>query len=153
MLASILIGPLGCQYRQSELDMTDLNEFGTRYAAAWSSQDPALLASFYAADGSLTVNDGEPAIGREAITRTAGEFMAGFPDMVVRMEALSVRDGRVIFHWQWAGTNTGPGGTGQSVDLRGHEEWTMNEAGEIVASLGHFDEAEYARQVSGEAGQ
>jgi hypothetical protein len=34
----------------------DLIDFGTRYAAAWSSQSPAQLASFYAENGSLIVN-------------------------------------------------------------------------------------------------
>ena len=151
-LVSILVGLLGCDSREAGMDMTELADFGSRYASAWSSQDPVLLASFYAADGSLTVNDGPPSIGRAAIAATAADFMTGFPDMVVRMDDISVSDGRVIFHWHWTGTNTGPGGTGRAVDLRGHEEWAMNEAGKIVESLGHYDEAEYVRQVTGEAG-
>jgi uncharacterized protein (TIGR02246 family) len=149
-LASILVGLLGCDHRQAETGMTELEHFGTRYAAAWSSQDPALLASFYAADGSLTVNDGPPSIGRDAIAATAADFMTGFPDMVVRMDDISLSDGRVIFRWHWTGTNAGPGGTGRAVDLRGYEDWAMNESGEIVESLGHYDEAEYVRQVTGE---
>lgn len=153
LFVSFLIGLLGCEYRHSELDMTELRKFGARYAAAWSSQDPALLASFYAEDGSLIVNDAPPAVGRDAIAATAGDFMAGFPDMVVRMEEMSVDDGHVIFRWHWTGTNTGPGGTGKAVDLRGYEVWTMTESGKIAESLGHFDEAEYARQVSGEQGR
>ena len=39
------------------MDQT-LNDFGTRYAAAWSSQNPASLASLYSEHGSLTVNGG-----------------------------------------------------------------------------------------------
>jgi ketosteroid isomerase-like protein len=148
-----VFGLQGCEYQHSEIAMSELREFGTRYAAAWSSQDPVLLASFYAEDGALTVNGGPPSSGRVAIARTAGEFMGGFPDMVVRMEAMSVSDGRVIFRWHWTGTNTGPGGTGRAVDLRGFEEWTLNESGQIVESLGHFDATEYERQVSGEAGR
>ena len=151
LVAGAVVGLLGCENGKPEMDMTELTELGTRYAAAWSSQDPALLASFYALEGSLKVNDGAPAIGREAIARTAGDFMTGFPDMVVRMEEMSVGGDRVIFRWHWTGTYTGPGGTGRAVDLRGFEEWTLNESGRIVESLGHYDEAEYARQVSVDA--
>ena len=54
------------------------------------------------------------------------------------------------FHWHWTGTNTGPGGTGRAVDLHGYEEWTLDSEGRITFSDGHFDAAEYERQVSGE---
>ena len=63
--------------------MKELTEFGTRYAAAWSGQDPIVFASFYAENGSFRINDDEPSIGRDAIAETARSFMASFPDMVV----------------------------------------------------------------------
>ena len=124
-----------------------LDDFAARYAAAWSSQDPEHLASFYAEDGSLTVNDGEPSVGRAAVTEAARSFMTGFPDMVVLTEEVSREGDQVIFHWLWTGTNTGPGGTGKSVRMRGYEEWTLTDDGLIAQSLGHFDEAEYQRQL------
>ena len=125
--------------------MNDLTEFATRYAAAWSSQNPAALASFYAEHGSLQVNDGQPAVGRAAIAATARDFMAAFPDMVVRLVELRQRGDHVEFHWHWTGTNTGPGGTGRTVDLRGFERWTLDDRGLILESLGHMDDAEYQR--------
>lgn len=125
-------------------------ELATSYASAWSSGDPERLASFYAERGALTVNGGEPAIGRAAIAARAGEFMEAFPDMVVAVDSVAVEPGRWLFHWIWTGTNTGPGGTGRSVHLRGDEEWTLSPAGRIATSRGHYDEAEYARQVSGD---
>jgi hypothetical protein len=45
------------------MNQTKLTDFGTRYAAAWSSQNPVSLASFYAENGWLTVNGGAPAVG------------------------------------------------------------------------------------------
>jgi len=125
----------------------DLTNFGTRYAAAWSSQDPALLASFYAENGSLTVNAGPPSVGRAAITATARGYMAAFPDMVVKMTQMSQEGGHPIFHWLWTGTNTGPGGTGKFVRITGYEEWTLDAQGRIAESKGHFDEAEYQHQL------
>lgn len=126
----------------------DFTEFATRYAAAWSSQDPVAFSLFYDENGSLTVNDGEPAQGRASVEQLARDFMAGFPDMTVRLVELRQNGDQVQFHWRWTGTETGPGGSGNSVDLAGFEEWTFNADGLILQSLGHFDEAEYQRQIS-----
>jgi uncharacterized protein (TIGR02246 family) len=130
------------------LAVAGAEEMAERYAAAWSSQDPASLAAFYAANGRLQVNDGEPAIGRAAIEEKASGFMEAFPDMVVRLRRFD-RDGdRAVFHWHWLGTATGPGGNGAAVNLTGYEEWTLDGEGKILQSLGHYDEAEYERQMS-----
>ena len=67
------------------MDMSELTNFATDYAAAWSGQDPAAFASFYAENGSLRINDGERSVGREAVEQTARGFMTAFPDMVVRL--------------------------------------------------------------------
>lgn len=104
------------------MNQTALTDFGTRYAAAWSSQNPVSLASFYNEKGSLTVNGGAPSVGRTAITETARGFMTAFPDMVVKMDHVSQDGGHAIFRWTWTGTNTGPGGTGKSVRINGYEE-------------------------------
>ena len=129
------------------MNPTLLKDFATRYAAAWSSQNPDRLASFYAGNGSLTVNDGEASVGRAAITATAQGFMTAFPDMVVKMERVSQEGSHAVFHWTWTGTNSGPGGTGKSVRISGYEEWTFGADDLIGESKGHFDEAEYHRQL------
>ncbi len=125
----------------------DLADIGTRYAAAWSSQDPALLASFYADNGSLVVNGGPPSTGRAAIAAKAQSFMTAFPDMVVKLERMDQHGDRPVFRWIWTGTNTGPGGTGKFVRITGYEEWTLDSNDLIVKSDGHYDEAEYQRQL------
>ena len=129
------------------MNHTELMHFGTRYAAAWSSQNPASLASLYNENGSLTVNGGAPSVGRPAITETGRGFMTGFPDMVVKMDHVSQDGGQALFRWTCTGTNTGPGGTGKSVRISGYEEWTIGADGLIAQSNGHFDEAEYQRQL------
>ena len=120
-----------------------LDEFARSYTDAWCSQDPARVAEHYARDGSLTINGGAPSVGREAITEAARSFMTAFPDMQVLMDELRGNE----YHWTLVGTNTGPGGTGNRVRISGYEEWTIGADGLIAASLGHFDEAEYARQL------
>lgn len=150
LAATILsLGALyGCQPKQDQNDMMQLTEFATRYAAAWSGQDPRAFASFYAENGSLRVNDGDPSVGRDAVEATARAFMTAFPDMAVRLVELRKTDDHVEFHWHWTGTNTGPGGTGNPVDLRGYEVWTLDADGLILESDGHYDEAEYRRQLN-----
>jgi hypothetical protein len=42
----------------------------------------------------------------------------------------------------------GPDGNGNAVDIRGDEQWKLDENGLIVQSLGRCDEAEYQRQMN-----
>ena len=130
------------------MNQDQLTHFASRYAAAWSNQNPADLAAFYSENGSLKVNSGAPAVGRAAVLATAQGYMSAFPDMVVRMDSVIQAGPTALFHWTWTGTNTGPGGTGRAVRLSGYEEWTLGADGLISQSLGHFDEAEYQRQLT-----
>src|SRR5690348_5106431 len=137
----------------TSMNQTALTDFGTRYAAAWSSQNPASVASFYNEQGSLVVNGGASSVGRSAITETARGFMTAFPDMVVKMDQVTRNGSHVIFRWTWTGTNTGPGGTGKPVRINGYEEWTIGADGLIAESKGHYDEAEYQRQLKSGAAE
>jgi predicted ester cyclase len=124
----------------------ELEKFAQHYAKAWS-QNPESVAAFFAENGSLTVNDGLPAIGRAAIAREAQAFMATFPDMIVTFDRLRPNENGIEFHWTLAGTNTGPGGTGKRVQISGYELWKIDNHGLIAESKGHFDSAEYERQL------
>jgi uncharacterized protein (TIGR02246 family) len=127
--------------------MSDVNDFARRYAHAWCNQDPESVAAFFAENGSLTVNDGPPAVGRAAIAEEALGFMRTFPDIIVTFDKLERRGDRTAFHWTLTGTNTGPGGTGKRVRISGYELWQFDDAGLIRESKGHFDSAEYERQI------
>ncbi len=126
---------------------SELDEFAEQYANAWCSQHPESVAAFFAEGGSLSVNDTAPAVGRTAITEVARGFMKTFPDMLVTFDQLVRRPQTVEFHWTLMGTNSGPGGTGKRVRISGYEEWRIDANGLIVESKGHFDLAEYERQL------
>ena len=130
-------------------DAAELTKFAKRYAEAWCSQDPESVAAFFAENGSLSVNDGPPAVGRAAIAKEAQAFMTTFPDMVVTMDKVVHDEEGTKFHWTFTGTNTGPGGTGKRVRISGYELWKIDNDGLIGESRGHFDAAEYERQLSG----
>jgi predicted ester cyclase len=138
----------GCASEKTAMDSSTLNQFATRYTAAWCSQHAASVASFFEEQGSLKINDGAPAIGRPAITNSAQSFMTAFPDIVVKMDRLVVNGANTEYHWTLTGTNTGPGGTGSFVRFSGFEEWRFGPDGLIAESLGHFDESDYRRQLN-----
>jgi len=127
----------------------ELRNFAERYRAAWCSQDAASVATFFAPDGSLTINGGAPAVGREEISAAARSFMIAFPDLRVIMDRLARAGDRIEFYWTLIGTNTGPGGSGNAVCISGFESWRMGANGLIEESLGSFDAEDYARQISG----
>jgi predicted ester cyclase len=128
-----------------------LTAFAHRYTAAWCSQNAASVASFFAPGGSLQVNDGAPAVGRDAITAVAQGFMTAFPDLRVLMDDLVVQGDSVTYRWTLVGASTGPGGTGRAVRISGFEEWSIGADGLIARSLGHFDSEDYQRQLEGGA--
>lgn len=127
-----------------------MTDFGTRYTAAWNSQDPASVAAFHTESGSLTINDGTPSIGRAAITEAARSFMTAFPDMVIEMDGLDHVGDQYHYRWTLTGTNTGPGGGGRKVKISGYEEWSIGADGLIARSLGHYDAVDYDRQINGD---
>ena len=131
-------------------DMSELDDFASRYAEAWCSQDPEKVAAFFAENGSLSVNGAPPAVGRAAIAEIAQGFMRDFPDIVVTMDEVTRDSDGTKFHWTLTGTNTGPGGTGKRVRISGYELWQFDDDGLIENSKGHLDNAEYERQLKGE---
>lgn len=106
------------------------------------------MAAFFSPAASLKINAGSPDVGRAAIAAAAQGFMTAFPDMVVIMNDVSIAGKQAVFRWTLTGTNTGPGGTGNAVRISGYEEWTIGADGLIADSKGHFEEAEYQRQLN-----
>jgi predicted ester cyclase len=133
---------------------TQFRTFATQYTAAWCSQDATSVAAFFSPGGSLAINGGAPAVGRSAITAAVQGFMTAFPDLEVTMDDLLDQGDKVIYKWTLSGANMGPGGTGKRVRISGFEEWRIGGDGLVAESLGHFDSAEYQRQLEhGAAGE
>jgi SnoaL-like polyketide cyclase len=128
-------------------DPAELTKFAKRYAEAWCSQDPEKVAAFFAERGSISINNGPPAVGRAAIAKGGESFMTTFPDMIVTFDKLESQPDTTTLHWTLTGTNTEPGGTGKRVRISGYEQWKIDNDGLIAESQGHFDGAEYERQL------
>jgi predicted ester cyclase len=118
----------------------ELTEFAKRYAAAWCSHDPEKVAAFFAENALISVNDGPPG----PISEVARGFIRDFPDMIVTFHTLEPRGDRIVFHWTLTGTYAG---NGNRVDISGYELWKIDNKGLIAESEGHFDAADYERQL------
>ena len=129
------------------MDLPELTKFAKRYANAWCTQNPESVAAFFTERGSISINNGPPAVGRAAIAKEAQAFMRTFPDMVVTMDKVVHDEEGTKFHWTLTGTNTGPRGTGKRVRISGYELWKIDNDGLVAESKGHFDAAEYEHQL------
>jgi nuclear transport factor 2 (NTF2) superfamily protein len=121
-------------------DPQGIEELARSYTEAWCSRDPARVAAHYVPCGTIAINGGEPA----PIASVAESFVAAFPDIEVSMDNLAVIDDVVEYHWTFTGTSAE---TGKSVRVPGFEEWTIGADGLIAESRGHYDQAEYDRQL------
>jgi nuclear transport factor 2 (NTF2) superfamily protein len=122
-------------------DREQIEELARRYTEAWCSRDPTRVAAEYGRGGTIAINGGEPA----GIGEVAEGFVAAFPDIEVFMDDLVLRDDGVVeYRWTFTGTSAE---TGKWVRIPGFEEWTIAPDGLIAESRGHFDQAEYDRQL------
>jgi predicted ester cyclase len=125
----------------------ELQKFAESYTSAWCSQNAASVAAHFSPIGSLAINDGEPSSGRGSIMEAVQGFMTTFPDLCVVMDDIVIDGDRAEYHWTLSGTATGPGEIGNRVCISGFEVWNIGEDGLIAESRGHFDAAEYKRQM------
>jgi nuclear transport factor 2 (NTF2) superfamily protein len=127
-------------------DRQQIEQLARTYTEAWCSRDPARVAGHYVPGGTIAINGGDAA----GIADVAAAFIAAFPDIEVFMDALVLRDdGTVEYRWTFTGTSAE---TGRSVRVPGYEEWTISPNGLIAESSGHYDQAEYDRQLQHGAG-
>jgi hypothetical protein len=133
---------------KNTMNESRLIDFATGYTVAWCSHVASNIAAFYSQRGSLTINGGTPAVGRQAIAEVAQSFITAYPDLYLSFDRLEHKGDRVLYHWTLVGTNTGHGGTGNPVRISGYEDWNIGADGLIADSKGHYDAADWDRQVN-----
>ena len=65
------------------IDLETAIELAAAYTAAWNSGSPEAVASFYAPDGQIVINRGNPWIGRKGVADMAAGFFADVPDLTL----------------------------------------------------------------------
>lgn len=122
-------------------DREQIEELARTYTEAWCSHDAGRVADHYVPGGTIAINGGEP----DEITGVAQSFVDAFPDIEVFMDELVFKDDDLVeYHWTFTGTSAE---TGKRVRIPGFEQWTIGADGLIAESLGHYDQAEYDRQL------
>jgi uncharacterized protein (TIGR02246 family) len=116
-----------------------------RYTSAWNSHDASAVASYYAENGSIRINGGEPIAGRPAVSDTVQGFYNDFPDLVVHLDQVRAAGNRALFLWTLEGTHSG---SGNWVRISGWEAWLLSDGSLVEESMGYFDAAEYERQIA-----
>jgi uncharacterized protein (TIGR02246 family) len=123
----------------------DASKFAAAYTAAWNSGSPEAVASFYAQDGQIVINRGEPWVGRKGVADMAAGFFADVPDLKLMCDDVRCAGSHVAYFWTFTGTHSS---TKNPLRVVGWEEWDLDDDMKVVASRGWFDADDYARQTT-----
>jgi len=124
----------------------ELKKLAEGYTAAWNTGSADAVAGFYAEDGQITINRGDPWLGRTGVRDMAAGFFADVPDLVLSCDGIRAAGTHVVYLWTFTGHDAG---TNNPLEIHGWEEWTLDVDGKVQSSLGWFDAEDYARQVEG----
>ncbi len=124
--------------------LDDARRVAEGYTAAWNTGDPQAVAAFYASDGRIIINRGEPSIGRAGVAQMAAGFFADVPDLSLMCDGVRVAGAHIVYLWTFTGTHSV---TKRSLRVTGWEEWDLDDDLKVAASRGWFDADDYARQV------
>jgi uncharacterized protein (TIGR02246 family) len=127
------------------VDPKAVRAMAAAYTAAWNSGSPEAVASFYAADGNIVINRGDPWIARKGIEEMAAGFLADVPDLTLVCDEVRCAGNHVAYFWTFTGTHAA---TKNPLRVVGWEEWDLNPDLKVVASRGWYDAADYERQTT-----
>ena len=116
------------------------------YTAAWNSGSAQAVAEFYAKDGGIVINRGEPWQGRDRVAQMAAGFFRDVPDIKIVCDGLRCAGDHVVYLWTFTGTHSG---TKRPLRISGWEEWDLDADYKVKASRGWYDAVDYTRQTGG----
>lgn len=131
---------------ETMIDAVKVAKMAADYTAAWNSKSAEAVASFYAENGEIIINNGEPWSGRSRVQDMAAGFYADVPDLTLTCDDVRCAGSHVIFVWTFTGHDAT---TGNPLNIRGWEEWDIGDNLKVIASRGWFDAEDYGRQAEG----
>ena len=126
------------------LDEKTVRDLASAYTAAWNSGSPEAVAAFYAHEGQIVINGGNPWIGRKGIVDMAAGFFADVPDLKLVCDDVRCAGNHVAYFWTFTGTHAS---TKNPLRVVGWEEWDLDADLKVAASRGWYDADDYARQT------
>lgn len=130
-----------------KVDPDRIHTLAERQTAAWDNHDAVTLSNNYSETGWIIINGGTPWAGRAGLVTMASSYMEAFPDLGMTMVDIHIAGDRAVWSWHLTGTNTGSGGTGQTVSFSGYEVWQIDNDSLIAESYGYYDSVAYMKQV------
>ena len=128
------------------IDHAKVMDIAKAYTAAWNSGSPEAVAAFYAQDGRIVINRGEPWEGRTRVAEIAAGVFTDVPDLALVCDQLRCAGNHVAYLWTFTGTHSV---TKNPLRISGWEEWDLDADLKVKASRGWFDADDYGRQVTG----
>ena len=128
------------------IDAKKAKQMVDAYTAAWNSGSAQAVAEFYAKDGGIVINRGEPWQGRDRVAQMAAGFFSDVPDIKIVCDGLRCAGDHVVYLWTFTGTHAG---TKRPLRVSGWEEWDLDADYKVKASRGWYDADDYTRQTGG----
>jgi uncharacterized protein (TIGR02246 family) len=128
------------------LNPEEVAKLAADYTSAWNSKSADAVASFYAEDGSIIINNGDPWSGRSRVRDMAAGFYADVPDLTLTCDDVRCSGTHAIYVWTFTGHDAS---SGNPLTVRGWEEWEIDGNLKVKSSRGWFDAEDYARQAEG----
>ena len=128
------------------IDPKKVKQMADAYTAAWNSGSAQAVAEFYAKDGGIVINRGEPWQGRDRVAQMAAGFFRDVPDIKIVCDGLRCAGDHVVYLWTFTGTHSG---TKRPLRISGWEEWDLDADYKVKASRGWYDAVDYTRQTGG----
>ena len=119
----------------------ELDEFAQRYAKAWCSPESGKRSGFFAENGSSDIERRTADSG--AGKRAQDSCNISGHDRDLRQTRAARRPNGISLDIN----RQSDAGTGNHVRISGYELWKIDNDGLIAESKGHFDAAEYERQL------
>lgn len=126
------------------MDPMKIVQIAQDYTKAWNSKSADLVASFYAEDGEIVINRGDPWSGRDRVREMAAGFYRDVPDLSLVCDDVRVSENHVLFLWTFTGHDAT---TQRPLKIHGWEEWDLNTELKVHSSRGWFDAKSYAQQT------
>jgi len=128
------------------IDHDRMRQIADDYTAAWNSGSTEAVAAFFAPDGRIVINRGEPWEGRVGVAQMAAGFYADVPDLHLVCDGLRIAGDHVVYQWTFTGNHAT---SGNPLRVVGWEEWDMDADLRVKSSRGWYDAEDYARQATG----
>ena len=128
------------------IDPKKAKQMADDYTAAWNSGSAQAVAEFYAKEGGIVINRGEPWQGRDRVAQMAAGFFSDVPDIKIVCDGVRCAGDHVVYLWTFTGTHAG---TKRPLRVSGWEEWDLDADYKVKASRGWYDADDYTRQTGG----